>query len=189
MDVPRSACTTWGTPWIPTIPFIISTASTPDSVAWTCAPPLNRRCCCHPASSHEPVTAAAKASATRPTRSPVRERPPQERCLNTEKVATNVADFRAFTPSWPTHLTDETKVIGVRSGTTIAGPAVARYEVTGSSARTRAQSAPTNARSWLGRLRHEASPSRLVHLFVPRGSAHMQVPVLVEQVNTALLAE
>src|SRR5674536_331552 len=42
MDVPRSACTTWGMPWMPKISFIISTARGPDSWACTCAPTMYR---------------------------------------------------------------------------------------------------------------------------------------------------
>src|SRR5660398_124792 len=37
MDVPRSACTTWGMPWMPKISLIISVAKIPDSWACTCA--------------------------------------------------------------------------------------------------------------------------------------------------------
>ena len=40
IDVPRSAWTTCGTPWIPKISFIISTANGPDSWAWTTAPTM-----------------------------------------------------------------------------------------------------------------------------------------------------
>src|SRR5674476_1459094 len=40
IDVPRSAWTTFGTPWMPKISRIISTASTPDSWAWTSAPTM-----------------------------------------------------------------------------------------------------------------------------------------------------
>src|SRR5690625_3168802 len=40
IEVPRSACTTCGIPWIPKISCIISTANTPDSVAWTWAPTM-----------------------------------------------------------------------------------------------------------------------------------------------------
>lgn len=37
IDVPRSACTIYGVPWLPKISFIISTASSPDSWALTYA--------------------------------------------------------------------------------------------------------------------------------------------------------
>ena len=40
IEVPRSAYTTWGTPWMPKICFIISSASSPDSWAWTWAPTM-----------------------------------------------------------------------------------------------------------------------------------------------------
>src|SRR5450759_1109510 len=40
MDVPRSACTTWGMPWMAKIHFIISVARTADSWACTCAPTM-----------------------------------------------------------------------------------------------------------------------------------------------------
>src|SRR5664280_956272 len=42
MDVPRSACTTRGIPWMAKISFIISTARTADSAACTCAPTMYR---------------------------------------------------------------------------------------------------------------------------------------------------
>src|SRR5450830_2176981 len=40
MDVPRSACTTFGIPWMAKISVIISAARTADSPAWTCAPTM-----------------------------------------------------------------------------------------------------------------------------------------------------
>ena len=40
MDVPRSACTTFGIPWMAKISRIISTARTADSAACTCAPTM-----------------------------------------------------------------------------------------------------------------------------------------------------
>ena len=40
IDVPRSACTTFGMPWTPKISRIISAARTADSWAWTCAPTM-----------------------------------------------------------------------------------------------------------------------------------------------------
>src|SRR5450756_375997 len=40
MDVPRSACTTWGIAWMAKISDIISTARGPDSPAWTRAPTM-----------------------------------------------------------------------------------------------------------------------------------------------------
>src|SRR5665647_3305810 len=42
IDVPRSAWTTCGVPWMPKISFIISTANGPDSWAWTTAPTMYR---------------------------------------------------------------------------------------------------------------------------------------------------
>ena len=42
IEVPRSACTTCGIPWIPKISRIISTARGPDSAACTCAPTMYR---------------------------------------------------------------------------------------------------------------------------------------------------
>jgi hypothetical protein len=42
IEVPRSACTTCGTPWIPKISLIISWAKGPDSWACTCAPMMYR---------------------------------------------------------------------------------------------------------------------------------------------------
>src|SRR5450830_467292 len=42
MDVPRSACTTFGMPWMPKISVIISAARTADSWAWTRAPTMYR---------------------------------------------------------------------------------------------------------------------------------------------------
>src|SRR5674476_34571 len=42
IDVPRSAWTTCGIPWIPKVSFIISTARGPDSWAWTTAPTMYR---------------------------------------------------------------------------------------------------------------------------------------------------
>jgi len=42
IEVPRSAWTTCGTPWMPKICFIISWASTPLSWAWTWAPTMYR---------------------------------------------------------------------------------------------------------------------------------------------------
>jgi len=40
MDVPRSACTTCGVPWMAKISVIISVARTADSWACTCAPTM-----------------------------------------------------------------------------------------------------------------------------------------------------
>src|SRR5674476_1592402 len=42
MDVPRSACTTFGIPWMAKISRIISVARTADSPACTCAPTMYR---------------------------------------------------------------------------------------------------------------------------------------------------
>src|SRR5659263_308903 len=42
MDVPRSACTTRGVPWMAKISRIISVARTADSDACTCAPTMYR---------------------------------------------------------------------------------------------------------------------------------------------------
>src|SRR5665647_1688110 len=42
MDVPRSACTTCGIPWMVKISRIISVARTADSPACTCAPTMYR---------------------------------------------------------------------------------------------------------------------------------------------------
>lgn len=41
IEVPLSAWTTSGMPWMPKISFIISTARIADSVACTCAPTMN----------------------------------------------------------------------------------------------------------------------------------------------------
>src|SRR5437588_8225092 len=42
IDVPRSACTTCGTPWTEKICSISSLARTPDSWAWTWTPTMYR---------------------------------------------------------------------------------------------------------------------------------------------------
>src|SRR5882757_725512 len=41
IDVPRSACTTCGTPWMEKICSISSFARTPDSWVWTWTPTMN----------------------------------------------------------------------------------------------------------------------------------------------------